>query len=842
MVFCLALVSSLPGQNEMEKIDSLWAEAKQSSLDTSLINIYHDLAVDLDIAGMTDSSMKVQALMLEKAQRINYRAGIAKAIAHKGRLYIDAGRLKESEILLKKATKIDSSIGRNDLLRYHINFLGILYIYSNEPDKAREAFQKVIKMADKGKDSLRMSQAYNNLGLIYQREGKHSKSARQFMKVLEIAHDLNDNMTIAHACSNLGISNKNLRNYDRAIQYHQTALEHYKKAGYQQGIITTLTNMALTYSEEGKLDSALYMNRRALHYKDQIIPRSLAFIYNNMGTVYLKKNDPERAGHFLRKALTYFKKVNSHYYLTAAYANTGEAYLRMNNLSMAEKYLDSALAYSDSSGAIEYRKIIYGNIAKLNERKGDYDEALSALKMFSELEDSLKTRDHLAELQQIEAEYLLKKGEKEKADLTRQYKVQKLEIAQEERKKQIIWIAIILLAAVAVLILSKYYIDKRNKNELVRKNKQYSDALNQLKHNKYQNEAILKALPDILFIFDPHGRYLDIKTSDESLLAFPRNELINKNISEILPPEQAEIFMTALKKALHSNKVEVVEYTLTIKNIKRNFEARLTPMDNTSVLCIVRDITDEKDQLHQLEKSRQALKEVNASKDRFFSIIAHDLKNPFNALIGFSSLLNEDFDDFTDEERREYIRQIYQASDSLFSLLENLLEWTKAQTGKLEFKPEPVLLTEVIQKNLNILVPEAHQKNIEIEFLDHTPENTTVYADKNMLTSIIRNLTANAIKFTHPGGKITITSITEGKMLKCAIADNGIGIDKEDQEKLFRIDSNVRKLGTHNEQGTGLGLLLCKEFTERQGGKIWVRSLKGKGTTFYFTIPLDATE
>jgi signal transduction histidine kinase len=306
----------------------------------------------------------------------------------------------------------------------------------------------------------------------------------------------------------------------------------------------------------------------------------------------------------------------------------------------------------------------------------------------------------------------------------------------------------------------------------------------------------------------------------------------------VLPEKHAILFQEKITLARDKKTIEIFEYDLDIADIgKLSFEARLVGMDNSSVLCIVRDITSERENILELKNSREALRDANISKDKFFSIIAHDLKNPFNALIGFSSLLNEDFQEFTDEERMEYIKQIYQASESLFSLLENLLEWTKAQTGKLEFSPEVLDINAIIDQNLKILTPEARQKNIELVFDDAASEDCYVRADKNMLTSIIRNLTANAIKFTHPGGRIVI-SIKEGtSMVTCAVTDNGVGISEEDLNKLFKIDSNVRKAGTENEQGTGLGLLLCKEFVEKNGGKISVDSQESKGSTFSFTVP-----
>ncbi len=227
---------------------------------------------------------------------------------------------------------------------------------------------------------------------------------------------------------------------------------------------------------------------------------------------------------------------------------------------------------------------------------------------------------------------------------------------------------------------------------------------------------------------------------------------------------------------------------------------------------------------------------LNAEKDKFFSIIAHDLRNPFNAIIGFSSLLTEKIQEKDYEGIEEFAEIIQDSSERAMALLMNLLEWSRSQTGRIIFKPELFDIQDSISEATELLKASAKQKSIAIT--SKISCNITATADKAMLSTIFRNLVSNAIKYTYPGGEIVIAAELELDRLKFSISDNGVGIKKDLLEKLFRIDENHSTTGTEDEKGTGLGLILCKEFVEKHGGKIWVESEVGEGSMFCFTIPI----
>ncbi|MFY9151758.1 MAG: two-component regulator propeller domain-containing protein [Prolixibacteraceae bacterium] len=255
-------------------------------------------------------------------------------------------------------------------------------------------------------------------------------------------------------------------------------------------------------------------------------------------------------------------------------------------------------------------------------------------------------------------------------------------------------------------------------------------------------------------------------------------------------------------------------------------------------LSRVRNLQKQKILLEKLVAIKTTeLHELNASKDKFFSIIAHDLKNPFNSIIGFSEILQNEIKSKNYEVIEEFAGLINISAVQAMRLLENLLAWANSQRGKIVFNPETINLYELLEEEYSMLNDLAKSKNILLKTA--FPENITIVADKNMLKTILRNLISNAIKFTPKNGKIDVKASMVNQFLEISVSDNGIGMTREAKEKLFKIDTNQSTYGTENEKGTGLGLILCKEFIEKHHGQIWVESEPGKGSEFKFRLPIS---
>ncbi|MBN2762353.1 MAG: DUF1638 domain-containing protein [Bacteroidales bacterium] len=238
-----------------------------------------------------------------------------------------------------------------------------------------------------------------------------------------------------------------------------------------------------------------------------------------------------------------------------------------------------------------------------------------------------------------------------------------------------------------------------------------------------------------------------------------------------------------------------------------------------------------------MEEQKEQLALSNRSKDKFFSILAHDLRSPFNALLGLTEILSENLESYTTEELQIFIKSLNKSTINLNRLLENLLEWSKINRGIMEFHQEKLPLKTIIHHAISLYREVAIKKSINLRY--NIPENINVFVDQKMVDSVIRNLVSNAIKFTSRKGTISLSATKKNnKELLVTISDTGIGMNKELLDNLFKIDAKVNRPGTEDEPSTGLGLLLCKEFVEMHGKKIWVKSKENQGSTFYFTLPL----
>ncbi len=238
----------------------------------------------------------------------------------------------------------------------------------------------------------------------------------------------------------------------------------------------------------------------------------------------------------------------------------------------------------------------------------------------------------------------------------------------------------------------------------------------------------------------------------------------------------------------------------------------------------------------RLEKSEKELLKANAGKDKFFTLIAHDLKSPFNGLAGITELLAENFDRFPPDQTKKMINELRKSVSNVYALVEGLLSWAQIQTGKMEYRFEKTDLFVIAQKVKEQLVTNAQNKNITLD--QNIEEYTFVVADEKSVSTVFRNLISNAVKYTSPGGHVQINAVKKEDQIEVSVADNGIGIKPETLKKLFTITEKVSQPGTANETGTGLGLILCKEFVEKNKGKLWAESEPGKGSRFVFTLPV----
>jgi signal transduction histidine kinase len=248
-----------------------------------------------------------------------------------------------------------------------------------------------------------------------------------------------------------------------------------------------------------------------------------------------------------------------------------------------------------------------------------------------------------------------------------------------------------------------------------------------------------------------------------------------------------------------------------------------------------RDLNESQRLIMELEKHKEQLAELNATKDRFFSILAHDMRNPIAALYSFSNYLNENCETIPASDLKHYLSIIHTTSKGLTDLLEELFLWANLRSDRYVLNPEIVMLADVISSVTNLLMTGITQKNIQLDI--NINPGLHVYLDRNSMQTVVRNLVSNAIKFTPQNGKITIGVTDKSNKVEITVKDTGVGISEEDMPKLFKIDAHYTTTGTEGETGSGLGLVLCKELIEKNKGNIWVKSEVGEGTSFIFELP-----
>ncbi len=362
----------------------------------------------------------------------------------------------------------------------------------------------------------------------------------------------------------------------------------------------------------------------------------------------------------------------------------------------------------------------------------------------------------------------------------------------------------------------------------------------ELRNRQREVNTLLDSLPAYAFFKDSRSRYITANRIFCNAIGYRKEAIVGKTDFDFFPKAIAEKFKSDDEKVINTGEnLFVYESEIFDQGKPVSVDIRKVPLKDhlgkiIGLIGLAFDITERKTAEEAIKKYTSELEELNANKDKFFSIISHDLRSPFQGLLGLSNILAEEFDDLDIDEIKLFASNIHNSTKNLFNLLENLLQWSRIQTGKLELKPVSIDLQEELLYNINLLRENATKKDIKI--INEINESISVTTDLNILNSTIQNLISNAIKFTFPGGEIKISAISSGNFIELSVSDTGTGIKKEDLDKLFRIDTQYTTQGTDRESGTGLGLTICKELLEKQGCDIWVESEPGKGSKFTFTL------
>ncbi len=356
-----------------------------------------------------------------------------------------------------------------------------------------------------------------------------------------------------------------------------------------------------------------------------------------------------------------------------------------------------------------------------------------------------------------------------------------------------------------------------------------------------ESEELFKQIAEninaVLYVYNPgSNKFLYVSPAFKKIWEMPLDKVM-RNAGEFIKlvhPNDIKEFNEAVRKEMEEKVYFNKEYRIVMPDGRIKWiHSRNFPVYNQAGKPY-RTVGIAENRTH-LKEIEQKLRQANATKDKLLSIIGHDLKNPLSNIIGFTDLLEKHFDDSLNEKAKNFIHIINQSAHSLYSLIINLLTWSRSQRKLIQTHPEMYYLYPMVDNCLVTQHHAAHKKHIEL--VNAVPEKIKVYADKNLITTVVRNLISNAVKFTEQNGTITVGAEQNNKSVIVSVRDTGIGMDTETANNIFQFNKLNTRQGTDGEKGTGLGLIICKEFVEQNQGEIWVESSVGKGTTFYFSLP-----
>ncbi|MCV9387326.1 tetratricopeptide repeat-containing sensor histidine kinase [Reichenbachiella ulvae] len=603
-----------------------------------------------------------------------------------------------------------------------------------------------------------------------------------------LAEELGDITYQSRAFNQLGIISEYKGDYTEALSFYDRSLQLATEAGYQDGILNS---------------------------------------YNNLGTISCFQGNHPKALEYYQRSLDLAQRINSKTGISIAYNNIGIVYYYQKNYDQSLKYynksLEIDLALEDKSGASK----CYNNMAIIYNHLGEYDQALNyyekSLEIKTELDDKIgvvRCFLNIADNYYSQEEYR-----------------QALDYFEKSLKgSEALGYQSDIVGSLLGIAKTQYQLGSYS--EALQFGKKGFDLAEKLGKKDYIKEGaeimsqIYAALSRYELAYQYHQTFKQVSDS-----------LLNKdNIRKVTSLEEQFKFDKERQTLLLEQEVKEKILAAELKHEKNVLKLTLVALALLVLLLFVA-ITSyfSKKKAHrllavknqQVEEINKVLAQTNETKNKFFRIISHDLRSPLSALVGLTRLIKQG--QFKEEKQEELMEMLSKDSEIVLKLVENLLEWARSQSDNIPFRPEPLSLKSLADEALLEMEGNALEKQVVLDA--ENVEELSLFADKNMIKTILRNLLSNAIKFTPIGGKVSIMAIEEKGRILLSVQDTGVGMNQKQQDALFNIHQKSTTKGTNNEKGTGLGLLICKEFVEKHKGEIWVKSEEGLGTQFWVSIP-----
>lgn len=744
---------------------------------------------------------------------------------------------------LKQQLEFVSDTAKVDLL----NKIAYNYYFYNH-DSTDDYAAMAIKLATTLDYKKGLSEAQRQMGISLNASNEEKEGIAWIYKGLETAQSINYHQGIADNLNSIGVFYYSIEDYNQAISYYKQSVIHQKRASnrLREGII--YSNIGGVFLLKNMLDSSLFYFQKAEYILDSIGEEKwIAMIKSEFGGLLIKLNSLKKAEEYSKLALEISQRIGQSLHLRKSYQNLAKIYLVQNRYSEAQKMADLALIISKEFGFIPILIEAYEIEYKISEKQQRYKSALSYHKKYTLYRDSLRKKQNHDEANLHKYQKELEDKEKENLILRNEKESQKA-LIQQQNILGIGGIIILIIVSMSAIILFRLRRKEQETNakisisnkKLEEQKEEVSATLQMVEHlNAHlqaQNNALNKTA--IVSLTDLQGHIISVNDNFCDVTGYSRDELLGGShriidSGEHSKQEFSDLWNTITKGNIWRNE---------IKNRKKNgtyfwVDTAISPIFNDDgkpkqFFSLQFDITERKNYLDQLTIKGKELEDLNKLKDKLLSIVSHDFRSPLNSLRGTLSLFLKGA--LSKEELNMLTESLVDKLDNTYNLLENLLNWAKSQMQGMKVYAKKINLKAISEDCIDLLTPIADKKHVKIT--SHIKTSVVAFADNEMVKLVIRNLMSNAIKFTTTGNNIILEAIPDEDKVTISVADNGTGISNENQDKLFKLD-NFSTIGTSNESGIGLGLLLCKDFVEKNGGEIWFESELEKGSTFYFTLP-----
>lgn len=628
----------------------------------------------------------------------------------------------------------------------------------------------------------------------------------------------------------------------RALQYAEHVLRKAEEANDSMQMAAMYTVIGDVYFSEKSYHFAMqyYLNAFEI-YRKMNNKTELAYSFMDIGDCYKAQNNIDISYDYYIKAKDTCQSTGDQKGVSVAFDKLGDLFIDLDPKLALKNYVAS-LKIRQRLNAQEAIAVSNTNIARAYKHSKQYDEAEKYVNKAINIYEQYKDRQNIAKLLLMWGELQLLKDEYEKA--VQNFR-NAISIFNEYNNTEAI--------INAYLKLSETYSEQQQFDSALRSAQnalQLSDSL-----------SLMEKKRDVFFILS--GIYSAQAKCAPAFEFYKKYNALNDSIEQKVKSDQFSKYQLSYEKLMKNKEIEVLEVENEKRLLKQKYEKyffigiaaialagiivfslRYREKNRATKILLTKNqqIHEQKEELQQtferLSENEKKLRQANQTKDRLFSIIGHDLRNPIGAIKSILDELIAPDSPFDEAGKNEILKDLSESAQNTYILLENLLCWAKNQSGDIQFNPENVKISELIEQNIGLLNHNAQSKQIDIKLQELN--DVEIVADKNMINTVIRNLLSNAIKFTPDGGEIRIGSKqrNDSKNIQIFIEDTGVGIPKENIDKLFDNNIHFSTYGTHEEKGSGLGLILCKEFIEKHNGKIHVESVLDKGSTFIIEFPL----